>query len=80
MSFKPTKKSPIDCLTDEQWEQEVRERMRHLRANRDFMDRIRAEADVIRFGMDNYIRRVAERGVVDTYSLLDLRQQKDASV
>ena len=80
MNSKPTKKSPIDCLTDEQWEQEVRERMRHLRANRDFMDRIRAEADVIRFGMDNYIRRVAERGVVDTYSLPDLRQQKDASV
>lgn len=80
MSFKPTTKSPIDCLTDEQWEQEVRERMAHFRANRDFMDQISAEGDVIRFGIDNYIRRVAERGVMDTYSLPDLHQQKDASV
>ena len=80
MSYESSKESPFDCLTDKEWERLVQEEMAWFRANKRFMAQISAEDDVIKFGIDNYIRRVAERGLVDMYSLPDLRQQKDATV
>ena len=67
--FEPTLKSPFEWLTDEEWESQVQEEIARFRSDRDFMRQISAEKGVIAFGIDNYIRRVAERCLDDMYSL-----------